>query len=238
MFANLSARGTFYDISGYLIPGMFAECIGWLSWYAFGAVDLALGLVSQIWEKGGLLFGMAFVAVGYACGHLVNSLSSAVYEKGVFSKQYRDAANWQGRAKGMDVSRYNKMQERSKDVFGLQIEDLKVFDLLIRAAEYLPRSFVSGFSFLSFYGMSRSMSLLFLLAIPSVWKIAYCACNCTCEGATACKIGFAVLCVLPIVLSAILFYHQYLRFVKYYADFLGSTLLSKGEDECVILSAK
>ena len=45
MFTNLSARGTFYDISGYLIPGMFAECIVWLSWYAFGAADLAIGFV-------------------------------------------------------------------------------------------------------------------------------------------------------------------------------------------------
>lgn len=233
MLDNLTSRGTFYDISGYLIPGLVFVGELWMTWYAFSDGSCALSFAMSLWQNGGFLTAICCIFVGYLFGHFVNSVSSAVLEKWLFADKFRQMSNWQARAEASGGDRLKKLGERSDKVFGLDIKQLQVFDLLTHAAEYLPRAFVSGFSFLSFYGMCRSLSMLSVLVIPAVFTIAYSSCGCTCEYAWSYKSAYGLLwCLLPMI-SAIAFFNQYMRFVKYYADFLGSTLLCKGNNEKV-----
>ena len=83
----------------------------------------------------------------------------------------------------------------------------------------MPNATITGFSFLSFYGMSRTMALLsWLGALPIAMFVAskYCRAQAFLAGGTS----FGIVCAV-----GIFFCYQYLRFVEYYYDFLGSTLL-------------
>ena len=96
---------------------------------------------------------------------------------------------------------------------------LSTFDIRIRMEEIMPRASVTGMSFLSFYGMSRTLSMLAVLLIPSCVGITSRLLSCP-----ACCIASALICIM-LLLIAKLFQYQYIRFVQYYYDFLGSTLL-------------
>ena len=231
MLDNLTSRGTFYDISGYLIPGLVFVGELWMTWYAFSDGSCALSFAMSLWQNGGFLTAICFIFVGYLLGHFVNSASSAVLEKWLFASKFKQMSNWQARAESVVGDRLKKLHERSNEIYGFDIQQFQVFDLLARAEEHLPRAFVSGFCFLSFYGMCRSLSLLSALSFPAIFAIAYSVCECTCKYAWICKSAYGLLwCILPMI-SAVVFYNQYMRFVKYYADFLGSTLLCRGNNE-------
>lgn len=201
----------------------------WMTWYAFSDGICALGFAMCIWQNGGFLTAISCIFVGYLLGHFVNSVSSAILEKWLFASKFKQMSNWQARAESTGSDRLKKLCERANEIYGFDVKQLLVFDLLIRAAEHLPRAFISGFSFLSFYGMCRSLSMLSALMIPAVFVTAYTSCDCTCMYAWICKSAYGLTwCLLPLI-SMVAFYNQYMRFVKYYADYLGSTLLCKGE---------
>lgn len=231
MINSIASRGTLYDITGYVMPGFVAEGILWLTAYAFGCSEGAVGFAKTVWKEGGFLSAIVFVVAAYVLGHMVNSVSSAVIEKRICFKRFKDAADWYSRMKRKGGSRLMLIESRAMELFNVNASELETFDILARAAEYLPRAFVSGFSFLSFYGMCRSLSLLCFLAIPSIFSISFNGYTCACEHELVCKILVGLLACVPVLIAAVAFWNQYLRFVKYYADYLASTLLCKGENE-------
>ena len=52
MLNTLSARATFYDVIGYLIPGILSMGIGWLYWYVFVDAASAVGFVRLMTNHG------------------------------------------------------------------------------------------------------------------------------------------------------------------------------------------
>lgn len=106
----------------------------------------------------------------------------------------------------------------------MPVEEISVFDMRIRMEENLPRATITGFSFLSFYGMCRTLTLLVVLAsIPiSYWS----------SSLVSCKLSGLVFTLVFLLVLAIAtaFKYQYLRFVVYYYDFMGSTLLYKSNN--------
>ncbi len=231
MISSISSRGTWYDITGYIMPGFVAEGVLWLTAYTLGFAERSIAFARVVWTDGGFLCATVFVAFAYVLGHMVNSISSAVIEKWLCSKRFKDAADWYNRIKKEGGPRAVEIESRVEKLFHIKADELETFDVLARAVEYLPRAFISGFSFLSFYGMCRSLSLLCFLALPSVFIISFKGCTCACEHQLVCKIVVGLLACIPVLISAIAFGNQYLRFVKYYADYLASTLLCKGENE-------
>ncbi len=225
MFNNLTSRATFYDVTGYLIPGILSIGIGWTTCYIFGGRVVLDETVTVLGKMGGVVTTLVLIAVGYVCGHLLNALSSAVYEKWLLKSSFNKAKNWQNRLSQYGKSRESMISFRAKAIFGVDVTDLQSFDLRIRAEERLPQSFVTGFCFLSFYGMCRTLSLITLFSLPIMAKFGWDSCCCVCKYAWICKALVALIISVLIIGIAVAFAYQYLRFVAYYYDYLGSTLL-------------
>ena len=233
MFNNLTSRATFYDITGYLMPGILSIGIGWATCYIYGGRVVLDETITALGKMGGVVTTLVLIAVGYVCGHFLNALSSAVYEKWLLKNYFIKAKDWQSRLPKYGKPRESMISIRAKAIYGVEVGDLQSFDLRIRAEEKLPQSFVTGFCFLSFYGMCRTLSLIALLSLPLVAKLGWGSCCCGCQFVWMCKalvaFGFAAL----IFGIAAAFAYQYLRFVTYYYDYLGSTLsfVAEGESE-------
>lgn len=218
MFNTIGSRATFYDIIGYLIPGIIAEGIGCTYVYAILGDKAAAAVLSFI-SKNTLLCSVLIVCGGYCFGHLMNALSSAILEKVIYKDAFNRAKDWYGRIKDKNPSRADRIVNCVKSEYKLDIERLTTFDIRIRMEEILPRASVTGMSFLSFYGMSRTLSLLSLLLIPS----SVCAAIRFLTCPMCCVVSVAS-CIILLMIAKV-FQYQYIRFVQYYYDFLGSTLM-------------
>lgn len=231
MFNNLTSRATFYDVTGYLMPGILSIGIGWATCYIYGGRVVLYETITVLSKMGGVVTTLVLIAVSYVCGHLLNSLSSAFYEKWLLKSCFKKAKNWQDRLSQYGQSRKSMISFRAKAIFGVDVTELQSFDLRIRAEERLPQSFVTGFCFLSFYGMCRTLSLIALFSLPLIAKFGWDSCCCMCKYAWICKALVALIFSVLIVVIAVAFAYQYLRFVAYYYDYLGSTLLFVAEGE-------
>jgi len=182
MFDSLTSRATFYDITGYLIPGICSEGVVWLWFYAFRPEPAVALLSGPLWKHGGFVVAIILVATGYITGHLMNSFSSLCFQKWICKARFERAANWQQRIQNDPAARTKRIAERASEVFGIPLEAVNTYELRIRGEEELPQSFVTGFSFLSFYGMNRTLALLSVLAaIPCcviACRIRLIACPC------------------------------------------------------------
>ena len=231
MFNNLTSRATFYDVTGYLMPGILSIGIGWATCYIYGGHVVLDETITVLSKMGGVVTTLVLIAVGYVCGHLLNALSSAFYEKWLLKKYFIKAKDWQSRLPRYGKSRESMISIRAKAIYGVDVDDLQSFDLRIRAEEKLAQSFVTGFCFLSFYGMCRTLSLIALLTLPFSVKFGWDSCHCGCQYAWICKALVALAFAVIILGIAVAFAYQYLRFVAYYYDYLGSTLLFVAEGE-------
>lgn len=232
MFNNLTSRATFYDVTGYLIPGIIALGIGWATCFIYVGNSFLNGTITTLSKLGGVVTTLVIIAVGYVCGHLLNAISSALIERWWLKRRFVIAKDWQTRLSVKGSVREAIIRSRARAVFGVDIDELKSFDLRIRAEEKMPQSFVTGFCFLSFYGMCRTLALTSFMAIPLVAKFGWDSCSCTCQYAWICKLLVSLVFILLTGSITIAFAYQYLRFVTNYYDYLCSTLLyvADGED--------
>lgn len=199
---GLGFRATFYDIIGYMIPGSLAIFVGWANVFVWGDVELAKKAIKIVVEN----FGFSFVviaAAGYVCGHALNALSSCVIERPLRKLWWRTWVDWTSRLDKEKLARVNGI---AQSIFGMPAKKLSAFDIRIRLESQLPGPAITGLCFLSYYGMSRNLVALSLLATPVSIAIAG-------------WWGIASLIV------AGLFFYQYKRSVVNYYDFLGSSLL-------------
>ncbi len=231
MFNSLTSRATFYDLTGYLIPGLVFLGVGWATCYVYGGIAVLDTTIAVLDKMGGVVTTLALIAAGYVLGHFMNAISSFLYEEWWLRGKFMKAKDWQGRLAQAGKSREDRITIRAKKIFGVKAEDLQGFELRIRAEEKMPQSFIAGFCFLSFYGMSRTISLTFLLALPLAAKYGWDFCNSSCNYVWVCKLFISTLFCLTIFMISAIFAYQYLRFVKYYYDYLGSTLLYVADGE-------
>ena len=220
MLNTLSARATFYDIVAYFVPGLIALGVVGLWIVILGGGGFASEMIDVMF-KHWVAASILGVALSYVAGHCANSCSSWLLEKHLFAERFADASNWHKRLHDCSPERESVVKKVVDAEFGVAPEKLKPFDLLIRMEEVLPQATMSGFSFLCFYGMSRTMALLsWLAAIPVGIFIGMNWCGC-------CYTMICVGVVTGVLMCAVgmLFANQYLRFVLYYYDFLASTLM-------------
>lgn len=219
MLNTLSSRATFYDVVGYLVPGVLTIGIVVFWGYVFADVEQVLRLIRAILRYS-FISSIFLCALGYILGHLMNSFSSCLLEKWLLSCRFNKAKDWRLRL-GTD-DRKNRIRRNVVSEYGVDVASLTSFDIRIRMEEKMPNATITGFSFLSFYGMSRTLALLFwIAAIPVAEYLRTAYSSWWVFG------GSFIVCV---GLGFLLVY-QYLRFVEYYYDFLGSTLLNGMNDK-------
>ncbi len=217
MLNTLSSRATFYDVIGYLVPGVIAVVIGWL-WILFFDRDFAMWCVRLVAQHG-VYAAFFLVAGGYVTGHLVNSMSSLLLEKLTLKKHFATAKQWYTRVVEKYPEKAKRIEENVLNEFDVEVNELTAFDMRIRMEESMPNATITGFSFLSFYGMNRTMALLLWLGSLPMAMLA----SDKYIGCCAFGVGSAVFIVFFV--AGLFFCYQYIRFVEYYYDFLGSTLL-------------
>lgn len=220
MLNTLSARATFYDIIGYFVPGMLA-CGIVLIWLNVLGGEAVIDCVCELANGHWFAASIVGVSLSYVAGHCANSCSSWLLEKHIYQKRFATAANWHKRLLEKSPEREGVIKSVVDAEFGLDIAKLKPFDLLIRMEEFLPQATMSGFSFLCFYGMCRTLALLaWLAAIPVGVFMGM-------KWGGGCIANISAGVVTGVLMCAVgaLFVNQYLRFVCYYYDFLGSTLM-------------
>lgn len=220
MLNTLSARATFYDIIGYFVPGMLV-CGIVLIWLNVLGGEAVIDCVCELANGHWFTASIVGVALSYVAGHCANSCSSWLLEKHIFAERFVGASNWYKRLRDCSPERELAVKKVVDAEFGVDADKLKPFDLLIRMEEFLPQATMSGFSFLCFYGMSRTMALLsWFAAIPvGIFTGVH-----WCGGCYTMICAGAVTGVLMCLIGA-LFVNQYLRFARYYYDFLASTLM-------------
>ena len=199
---SLGFRATFYDIIGYMIPGSLAILVGWANVFAWGDAELAKNAMKIVLGNPWLSL-IAIAAAGYVCGHALNALSSCVIEWPLRKLWWRTWIDWTSR---LDKEKLARVDGIAQSIFGMPAKKLSAFDIRIRLESQLPGPAITGLCFLSYYGMSRNLVALSLLATPVSIAIAG-------------WWGIASLIV------AGLFFYQYKRSVVNYYDFLGSSLL-------------
>ena len=219
MYNSLGVRATFYDVIGYLIPGMLMLCIGWSWWYACVDCESAIRF-AKLLSNHAFLTTILLCAIGYVIGHLANSISSLILEKWIFKNQFLNAKKWLNRAKAANAERAKTISENALTEFRVSAEALSSFDLRIYMEEKMPNATITGFSFLSFYGMSRTLALLSWMA-----TIPICVIIGQLFTGKSSLIAATLSCIAMISIGGF-FTYQYLRFVEYYYDFLGSTLMN------------
>lgn len=221
MFNGLSIRTTIYDIFGYLVPGFLLISLCRItSQIHSGEIMPILTLPSNV------IGTFEYLVLSYVLGHAVNALSKIVYEKGVFAKQFQNAKNWQARV--TNKTRRKNLEARSKAIFNMSLSELSNKELRIRCEEKLPQAYSTGFTYLSFYGMSRSLALLCVLLVPILAYATWHCCN-----FVECKYARGGLALMGGILACFLSYlfkYQYLRFAKLYHDYLGHSLLVDAEN--------
>lgn len=199
---SLGFRATFYDIIGYIIPGSLAFFVGWTNVFVWGDAELAKNAMKIVLGNPWLSL-IAIAAAGYVCGHALNALSSCVIEWPLRKLWWRMWIDWTSR---LDKEKLARVDGIAQSIFGMPAKKLSAFDIRIRLESQLPGPAITGLCFLSYYGMSRNLVALSLLATPVSIAIAG-------------WWGIASLIV------AGLFFYQYKRSVVNYYDFLGSSLL-------------
>lgn len=206
---SLGFPATLYDIIGYMIPGSLAIFVGWANVFVWGDVELAKNAMKIVVENPGFSF-VAIAAAGYVCGHALNALSSCFIEWPIRKLWWNKWTNWTSR---LGQEKLVRVDEIAQCIFSMPAKQLSAFDIRIRLESQLPGLAITGLCFLSYYGMSRNLVALSLLATPV-------------------SIAIAGWWGIGSLIVAGLFFYQYKRSVVNYYDFLGSSL-SFSASECL-----
>ena len=134
-----------------------------------------------------------------------------LFEGCILKSAFKNWRDWYGR---MNDDRKARVDEVAMREFGVSAKELKVFDVRVRMENTMPNAAITGLCFLSYYGMSRTLSLLSFLMVPVLIAI-WLSQRSFCLGVVVVPVAFGLF-----------FGYQYSRFVVYYCDFLGSTLMN------------
>lgn len=212
---SLGFRATFYDVIGYMIPGSLAILVGWANVFVWGDVVLAKKAMKTVVENPWFSL-ITIAAVGYICGHALNALSSCIIEWPIRKLWWKKWTDWTSR---LDKEKLACVNVIAQNIFSMPAKQLSAFDIRIRLESQLPGPAITGLCFLSYYGMSRNLVALSLLATPVSITIG------GWWGVTS-------------LVVACLFFYQYKRSVVNYYDFLGSSLLLAGNKKCTVTNKR
>jgi hypothetical protein len=212
---NMDIKATIYDILGYLTVGVVAGTLWLLAYEHSMGRDWTYARMALKETTATEIFVLLLLA--YLLGHAIGSVSSFLIEKPVeklgFLRVYHAPDSI------VSQCQYTALTTKFMDVFGFAFARAE-FPLCICYAESAaPNVYETAFVFLSFYGMARNITLVFISY--GVWELANAIARSSWSLAPWAAAGFAI--------AAIFFYH-YLRFLRYFRQRIVGAFLVGSEE--------
>lgn len=202
---GLDIKATIYDIFGYLLPGLLVIIIIIFSFqHSYGLFEIS-DMIDLVKSLGGIEFTFVFF-LAYILGHCLSSLSSIILEKNfIFKLKYlSDLINVNHL---LSETLRIRLMDKYREVTNSELTD-KDFRFLITYVESKqPAIYSTAFVYLSFYGMARTIALVF--SIGFIWEII----NILILGYK----GSIIFSILYLTLFFLFIYH-YFRFLRYFRE--------------------
>lgn len=212
-------KTTIYDIFGYLLPGFFSFFLVFLAYHHSKGTENIILAAKQLVSTLGMYNFLILAAVAYAVGHLVSTFSSIIIESlllrkiHLFSKYHDDKEI-------LGESLYKVFCDRFKSIFGVEVNP-KTFRLCVCFVEaYQNTVYSTAVVFLTIYGMARNFVLISFVYL--VWETINCIVK---------KQGSLCLFVLGSILVTIGFFIHYLRFYKYFKQYILNAFILTNKTE-------
>ncbi|MBN2020837.1 MAG: hypothetical protein JW749_11510 [Sedimentisphaerales bacterium] len=199
----MEIKTTFYDIVGYLVPGIVLLAV------LFVGYNNSMQCQQPFLELKDLILNMSYkeaIVLGvlsYLIGHFISSISYPVIEWLLlkipcFKRFYRSE-------KIVGSNMYKAFSEKFKKTFGYEPQAGDFATCICYVESKQPAVYSTTLIFKSFYGMARNLTLI--LWCYSLWELINWKMLKNHQS-----IGYFV---VSLVVSFIIFYH-YLRFLRYF----------------------
>ena len=191
---KLGIKATIYDILGYITPGLLLIIIVYMFIYN---LDLSW-IISLKFISFSTPFYILILIISYVSGHIISSLSSYIFENCLVKK-----------LTNIFIKRDNKLlDEKCIVLVGKEYEKCDKQLITSYCQIKYPSIYDTSFAFLTFYGLSRNISIVFIILDMFVID----------------KYGFFTIQNIVVFLLLILLIRNYYRFKKYYNEKIDSSL--------------
>jgi hypothetical protein len=224
---KLGIKTTFYDIFGYLIPGIISLTMLAISYCQLFSYDFkrVFAHISSI----SFPVAVLLLIFAYCAGHLISSLSSYIVERKLLQFYFKiptirllpkiEIIRPNSTFPFLTAQTASLLDTKCKTIFGSNIKDIEFRLCITHVESNAPEIYSTAFVFLSFYGMARNMALLFI-----IWAMF----EILCYKVTASHLA-ASLSGISLVFS-IIFSYEYIRFYKYFIqEIIGGFITSKAQ---------
>lgn len=191
---NLGIKATIYDILGYIIPGVIALISTFMLLYE---KDIEW-LISLKAVKYSSPFYILFFILAYVSGQIISSFSSFIFEGKLTIKIFNK----------LFPKKSSEHDTRTTQIFNKNYNDCDKQIIISYCQEKFPKIYDTAFVFLTIYGLSRNISVSFLIIGLYVIKIY----------------GFVSFENILIIGFIVLLVRNYLRFKKYFTKKINSAL--------------
>jgi hypothetical protein len=211
---NMEIKATIYDILGYLTIGIVGGLV-WLLAYEH-SVGCDWTCVRQVLTVPTTVEIMVLLIFAYLLGHAIASLGSLVLEKSM--RKLRLFERYYSLDKITSDRAHRALTDKFKEVFGFPFRPNDFRLCVCYAESAAPKVYQTAFVFLTFYGMARSLALVFVSY--GIWEVA---------NAGALRSWGLVLWATAGFAAATTFFYHYLRFLKYFTQHIVGAVLVGSE---------
>jgi hypothetical protein len=199
----MQVKTTIYDIVGYMIPGFGFFLAGYLGYSHSIRVEFTFDSIFADISSltGSKIILLAILA--YLIGHLLSTVSSLIIEGMILKiplfKKFKDDKEILG------PKMHGIFSEKFQKTFGFDSDPAQFGVCICHVESKQPAIYSTALIFLSFYGMARNLTLIFILY--SIWELLNWL-----GFKNSQSFGYFL---VSLTLGVIAFYH-YLRFLKYF----------------------
>lgn len=203
-FKNFKA--TLYDFFGYFSPGSLLIIIWYIAYKHSKGITNVYYIMKSYAEKLTVIEVFIFVLSGYILGHAVSSISSFIIEK-IILKRIRLLNKNLCVKNFLDDDLYIEFSKKFNKIFNINFKesDFRLVICYVEAKQKLI--YDTAFVFLSFYGMARNLTLIFI----STFLLEI-------FNAVFYKINGLILFIIGYFIISLIFGYEYYRFFKYFKE--------------------
>jgi hypothetical protein len=203
----MNIKTTVYDLLGYIVPGlvtMTLSIVVYIQNYPIQNISDAITFLSPLFN---IYFSMLIICIAYVIGFFmsgIGDLYNDIILVKIHSSLKRDSL-----IRYLEGELFNRFEQKFKETFKNDFKETHIRKLICYVESNKPELYSTAFYYLSFYGMSRSLFVIFsLFALTEIVLLIL---------PNPCVLITLILIIVSLLL-AWLAHYQYIRFLKYFLE--------------------